>query len=179
MSEATYMRNIVRKIVILTSVVCAGCAVAPNLEDDLLNGLEGPGDDSALDAQSGAAEAGALAEAGAPAGFDAGSGGFDAGFSGLPGPVDSGSGFRPDAGSSIADAGSDARVTDASSGGSDAGVAPTPDASVAPTPDASVGATCNPLSCNNNCLLLPRCCNPENECACFSVLTQQCSLPSL
>lgn len=40
-------------------------------------------------------------------------------------------------------------------------------------------ATCSPFTCNNNCLLFPRCCNEQNECACLDPGTRECSLSSL
>ena len=46
----------------------------------------------------------------------------------------------------------------------------------APPPSAP---SCNPAQCDNECFLLQRCCNAQNQCACFSVLRGTCSLPSL
>ena len=46
----------------------------------------------------------------------------------------------------------------------------------APPPSAP---SCNPAQCDNECFLLARCCNAQNQCACFSVLRRTCSLPSL
>jgi hypothetical protein len=67
------------------------------------------------------------------------------------------------------------------SGTSSSGTSNTSDAGSA-RQDASTtpvsAPMCNPLKCNNNCALLPRCCNEQNECACRS-LFGTCSLPSL
>jgi hypothetical protein len=41
------------------------------------------------------------------------------------------------------------------------------------------GAMCNPATCNNECLLLERCCDANNQCACLTPLSRQCTLPSL
>lgn len=83
----------------------------------------------------------------------------------------------------------DGAVADASTASSDAG-APTPsgdsgasDAGTSASSDASTAPVSAPMcvveQCTNNCLLLPRCCNEQNQCACYSVLRRSCSLSSL
>ena len=182
MSLSTYMKNIMRKIVGLACVALAGCAVGSSSEDDPFTGLE---DQSAKvsppNAESSAFDAGPVGalggETSTTGAFNASLERLDAGFSGLPSPVDSGTTVRAEAGtdSGGSDAGAAARDADARTGGSDAGA----NVSDASSGTSGGGSTCNPLACNNDCFLLARCCNADNQCACLSPLTLQCSLPSL
>lgn len=83
--------------------------------------------------------------------------------------------------SSSVDAAVSSTSRDASTTGNDAAAAvvdastPSRDAGTKPVVSAPM---CSPLTCNNNCLLLPRCCNDNNECACLAPFGT-CSLPSL
>jgi hypothetical protein len=165
-----------RKIAGLTLVAFAGCAQAPSLDEEAFS-IGGSGEDAAapdgggLDAGPGGLDSDAGFDAGSQAGGGTagasdggGVGGFDAGL----GAADSGS----EAGARPADAGDAAPGRDSAAGG-------TTDSGPGAPDTGGGGATCNPATCNNNCLLLERCCNENNECACLTPLTQECTLESL
>lgn len=183
----------------LASVVIAGCAQAPGFDQGLFDGVEpvfvdagpfeagivpldadlggvlGPQVLGSIDASGGATGGGGTRETGgsAPSVADAAtSGASDA-------AIASG---EPDAGGSEVETLVPTTTTDAA--GAESGTEAVADAGPA---DASSGATardaaaasCSPQLCRNNCLALPRCCNNDNECACFDPGTRQCRLPSL
>ncbi len=77
-------------------------------------------------------------------------------------------------GSSLASRDSGANTPDAATA-KDAG----PSDSGRTETDARPAPTCNPSTCSNNCLLLSRCCDVHDECACEEPWTGQCTLPSL
>ena len=76
------------------------------------------------------------------------------------GPRDGGAGAR-----ALLDAGAAKDAGRRDAGPADTGAPPAP--------------SCSPSSCVNNCLLLARCCDVNDQCACQELLTGQCILPSL
>jgi hypothetical protein len=187
-----------RELAALASVVIAGCAQAPGFDQGLFDGIEpvffdagtfdagivpldadlgvvlGPHVLGSIDA-SGGATGGGTHETGGPA----------------PSVADAATSGASDAAavSGEADAGGSevetlVPITTTDAAGAESGTRAVADAGPA---DASSGATardaaavsCSPQLCRNNCLALPRCCNDDNECACFDPGTRQCSLPSL
>jgi hypothetical protein len=61
----------------------------------------------------------------------------------------------------------------------DSAATPATDAAREASAPAPSAPSCDPAQCDNECFLLARCCNAQNQCACFSVLRGTCSLPSL
>jgi hypothetical protein len=190
-----------RKIVTgLAFTVLAGCAQAPELDESIFQVSAAPTPDAALSAEAGVELDGSLAGA---VGTAAGGAlpGLEAGAQ-LPGPGGGASGGI-DGGGALSDAAlgvtpiSDAlvgRASDAGFASSDAaqnapdaaggtpGGGTTGGATGGGTPGGATpggGAMCNPATCTNQCLLLQRCCNEDNECACREPLTRQCILRSL
>jgi hypothetical protein len=177
------MQMLARKVATLIVGTIAGCAQAPSFDEGVFPGLG----QTYLDAGSPEASMVALDAAfgglfgNEPellSGFDAS--GFDAGLR-APSAADSALASTFEAGGPDADIVPEASDADASAV-ADSGVAA--DADLRPSDASSAtaardAATCSPLTCNNNCLLFPRCCNEENECACLDPGTRQCSLSSL
>jgi hypothetical protein len=194
------MQILTRKVAHLTFLAFAGCAQAPELDEAFLT--TGPQADAASQDAGvlpGAGPGGALGGGGTGGlgGFDAGGqlaglGGTGAGPGGALAGIDSGAGIRdasadsastaPDTSvGTIADTGTsgtrDAAQVGPEAGGGTTGGGTTGGSTSGGTPGA--GATCNPATCDNECFLLERCCDENNQCACLTPLSRQCTLPSL
>jgi hypothetical protein len=187
-----------RELAALASVVIAGCAQAPAFDEGLFDGIEpvlfdagqfdagavpldadlggvlGPQVLGSIDA-SGGTSGGGTRETGVPAPSIA-----DAATSGASDAATVSG--EADAGGSEVDNLVPITTTDAA--GAESGTqavanAGAADASSGTTARDAAAALCSAQRCRNNCLALPRCCNDDNECACFDPGTRQCSLPSL
>jgi hypothetical protein len=182
----------------LTILSVAGCAQAPEFDDQAFFGGAGALEDaawpadagSALDAGPGStpggpdsglvgglAAGGQLAALGGAGGGPGGSfGGLDSGAGAVDAAADSRASAPDTSIGASADTGTGNR--DAAQSGPEAGGGTT-GGGAAGGGTTGGGATCNPASCNNDCFLLERCCDENNQCACLTPLTRQCSLPSL
>jgi hypothetical protein len=187
-----------RQLAALASVVSGGCAQAPSFDEGLFDGIEpvyfdaGPLDAGSvpLDADLGGMLEPQVLGAIDASGGATGGGTHETGWS-APSLADAATTGASDAAivSGETDAGGSEvetliPITTTDAAGAESGTEAVADAGSA---DASSGATardaaaafCSPQLCRNNCLALPRCCNDDNQCACFDPPTRQCSLPSL
>jgi hypothetical protein len=189
-----FARKVAASLMILT---VAGCAQAPEFDEQAFFGNVGSLEDAAWPADAGSAldagpgstlggpdtgVAGGFAAGGQPAALGGTSGGPGGSFGGLDsgaGAVDAAADSRASAADtsigSVVDTGAGSR--DAAQGGPEAGGGTTGGGTTGG--GTTGGATCNPASCNNDCFLLERCCDENNACACLTPLTSQCTLPSL
>lgn len=179
------MQMLARKLAALLLGSIAGCALAPSFDEEVFPGLGQTHFDAGAPEASIVALDAALGglfgdEPELLSGFDASS--VDAGLRAAS-AADS-------AVASMVEAGPDVRVMPEAGGADASAVAQAADSGVAVDAGPRLGdaggatavrdgATCSALTCNNNCLLLPRCCNEADECACLDPGTRQCSLPSL
>jgi hypothetical protein len=179
------MQLLARKLGALILGAIAGCAQAPSFDEEVFSGSG----QTYLD--PGSPEAGIVAPDAALGGLFGNEpellGGFDASVfdAGLRAPKAADSAVA-----SAFEAGPDASVAPEAGVADASAVAQAADGGVAADAGLRLGdaggataardaASCSPLTCSNNCLLFPRCCNEDNECACLDPGTRQCSLPSL
>jgi hypothetical protein len=203
------MQILPRKVAHLTLLTLAGCAQAPELDEAFLTtgpadaaaaeagvlpdagaggtaGGAGSGGLGSFDAGGQPAGLGGMGggPGGALAGIDSGAGIVDAAADAASRPLEASAGtivdtgvagerdaapVGPEAGAGATGGGAGGGTTGGGTLGGSAGGGGTPGG----------GATCNPATCDNECFLLERCCDANNQCACLTPLSRQCTLPSL